>query len=130
MKPYLESVRRLSRTGLVLFVLSVVASIVVSMQFCISQNNNMLLSLSRMFVPLMVYTFVGGIVMAFDGFSFLTKRADSDSTIGRASSVLMWPAEWSLMMPSSMVTRLQRKATSVGRMSRFAPAASMGARPV
>ncbi len=78
MKPYLESVRRLSRTGLVLFVLSVVASVVISMQFCISQNNSMLLSLSKMFPPLMVYTFVGGIVLAFDGFSFLTKRADSD----------------------------------------------------
>ncbi len=78
MKPYLESVRRLSRTGLVLFVLSVVASVVISMQFCISQNNSMLLSLSKMFLPLMVYTFVGGIVLAFDGFSFLTKRADSD----------------------------------------------------
>mgnify|MGYP000869352536 FL=1 len=78
MKPYLESVRRLSRTGLVLFVLSVVASIVVSMQYCISQNNSRLLSLTQMFLPLMVYTFAGGIVMAFDGFSFLTRRADSD----------------------------------------------------
>ncbi|HWP21150.1 MAG TPA: hypothetical protein VN417_00310, partial [Candidatus Cryosericum sp.] len=78
MKPYLESVRRLSRTGLVLFVLAVVASIVISMQYCISQDNSRLLSLSQMFLPLMVYTFAGGIVLAFDGFSFLTKRADSD----------------------------------------------------
>ena len=70
MKPYLESVRRLSRTGLVLFVLSVVASIVVSMQFCISQNSSRLLSLSQMFLPLMVYTFAAASCWRLTDFPF------------------------------------------------------------
>ncbi|HRX58449.1 MAG TPA: hypothetical protein P5075_06710 [Eubacteriales bacterium] len=78
MKPYLESLRRLSRTGLILFVLCAVASLVIAMQNCISSTRISIDSLSRMFSPLMVFTFAGGIVLAFDGFSFLTKRADSD----------------------------------------------------
>ncbi|MEN6594643.1 MAG: ABC transporter permease [Clostridiaceae bacterium] len=78
MKPYLESVRRLSRTGLVLLVLTVVGSIVISMQICIPTYQDQLPSLGKMFTPLMVFTFVGGVVLAFDGFSFLTRRADSD----------------------------------------------------
>lgn len=78
MKPYLESLRRLSRTGLILFVLCSVASIVIAMQTCISVEYHGLYSLSKMFSPLTVFTFAGGIVLAFDGFSFLAKRADSD----------------------------------------------------
>ena len=78
MKPYLESLRRLSRTGLILFVLCSVASLVIAMQNCISVDRISLDGLGRMFSPLMVFTFAGGIVLAFDGFSFLTKRADSD----------------------------------------------------
>lgn len=78
MKPYLESLRRLSRTGLILFVLCSVASLVIAMQNCISSPRLSMDGISRMFSPLMVFTFAGGIVLAFDGFSFLTKRADSD----------------------------------------------------
>jgi hypothetical protein len=80
MKPYLESARRLSRVGLILLVLSAVASIVIAMQICTEVNMNSIPSLERMFRPLIVYTFLGGIVLAFDGFSFLTKRSDSDFT--------------------------------------------------
>ncbi len=78
MKPYLESTRRLSRLGLILLVLAAVGSIVVAIQFCTAANQNSIPALSDMFMPLSVYTFFGGIVLAFDGFSFLTKRADSD----------------------------------------------------
>jgi len=78
MKPYLESVRRLSRLGLILLVLTAVGGIVVAIQFCTAANQSTIPSLSDMFMPLTIYTFIGGIVLAFDGFSFLTKRADSD----------------------------------------------------
>ncbi len=78
MKPYLESVRRLSRLGLILLVLTTVGSIVVAIQFCTGASQSSIPGLADMFLPLMVYTFIGGIVLAFDGFSFLTKRADSD----------------------------------------------------
>lgn len=78
MKPYLESVRRLSRLGLILLVLTAVGSIVVAIQFCTAVNQNSIPSLSDMFMPLTIYTLLGGIALAFDGFSFLTRRADSD----------------------------------------------------
>ncbi len=78
MKPYLESTRRLSRLGLILLVLTAVGSIVVAIQFCTAAYQNSIPGLADMFMPLTIYTFFGGIVLAFDGFSFLTKRADSD----------------------------------------------------
>jgi ABC-2 type transport system permease protein len=78
MKPYLESTRRLSRLGLILLVLTVVASIVTAIQFCTAPSQNEIPGLARMFLPLAIYAFLGGIVLAFDGFSFLNKRADSD----------------------------------------------------
>jgi ABC-2 type transport system permease protein len=49
-----------------------------AMQTCISVETTGLYSAAKMFSPLMVFTFAGGIVLAFDGFSFLTKRVDSD----------------------------------------------------
>ncbi len=78
MKPYLESVRRLSRIGLVLFALSAVASVVVAMQYCTQNYIDSLPRLSKMFSPLVVFTYLGGLVLALDGFSFLNKRSDSD----------------------------------------------------
>lgn len=78
MKPYLESVRRLSRVALILLVLSVVANLILSMQFCMNEYLSNIPSFSQMFLPVIVYMFVGGLVLALDGFSFLGKRADSD----------------------------------------------------
>lgn len=78
MKPYLESVRRLSRVALILLVLSVVANLILSMQFCMNEYLSSIPSFSQMFLPVIVYMFVGGLVLALDGFSFLGKRADSD----------------------------------------------------
>ncbi len=78
MKPYLESVRRLTRIGLVLFALSTVASIVVAMQYCTQTYIGSLPSMRTMFLPLVGYTYIGGVALALDGFSFLNKRSDSD----------------------------------------------------
>jgi len=78
MKPYLESGRRLSRIALILLVLCVVASLIIAMQYCMNQYLNNVLSFKQMFMPLIVYMFAGGIVLALDGFSFLNKRSDSD----------------------------------------------------
>ena len=78
MKPYLESSRRLSRIALILLVLCVVASLIIAMQFCMNQYLNNVLSFRQMFMPLIVYMFAGGIILALDGFSFLNKRSDSD----------------------------------------------------
>ncbi|NLI55166.1 MAG: hypothetical protein GX417_12765 [Clostridiales bacterium] len=78
MKPYLESVRRLSRTGLALFALSAVASVVVAMQFCMQPYLSALPRMNQMFSPLVVFTYLGGLALAMDGFSFLNKRSDSD----------------------------------------------------
>ncbi len=78
MKPYLESGRRLSRIALILLVLCVVASLIIAMQFCMNQYLNNVLSFKQMFMPLIVYMFAGGIILALDGFSFLNKRSDSD----------------------------------------------------
>lgn len=78
MKPYLESVRRLARVALILLVLSVVASLIISMQFGMNEYLTSVPSFQQMFLPVIVYMFVGGVVLAMDGFSFLGKRADSD----------------------------------------------------
>jgi len=37
MKPYLETARRLSRIALILLVLSVVSSIILTIQYCMNQ---------------------------------------------------------------------------------------------
>ena len=78
MKSYLESVRRLSRIGLILLVLCVVASTIIAMQFCLREYVSTVPSFQQMFLPVIVYMFLGGVVLAMDGFSFLSKRADSD----------------------------------------------------
>lgn len=78
MKPYLESVRRLSRVGLIFLVLCVIASMAISMQFCMRDFVASIPSLTQMFLPVIIYMFVGGAALALDGFSFLNKRADSD----------------------------------------------------
>lgn len=78
MKPYLESLRRLSRISLILLVLSVVASLIISMQFCLNEYVSTIPGFMQMFLPAIIYMFVGGAVLALDGFSFLGKRADSD----------------------------------------------------
>lgn len=78
MKPYLESIRKLSRVGLILFALSLVASAVVSIQFCTAQYHDNVPSMTHMFSPLIAFIYAGGVVLAMDGFSFLNRRADSD----------------------------------------------------
>lgn len=78
MKPYLESIRRLSRIALMLLVLCVAASVILSMQFCTLENQSSIPSFRNMFFPVIIYAFVGGILLAMDGFSFLNKRSDSD----------------------------------------------------
>ncbi len=78
MKPYLESIRKLSRVGLILFALSLVASAVVSIQFCTAPYHDNVPSMTSMFSPLIAFIYAGGIVLAMDGFSFLNRRADSD----------------------------------------------------
>ncbi len=78
MKPYLESIRKLSRVGLILFALSLVASAVVSIQNCTALYHNNVPSMTHMFSPLIAFVYAGGIVLAMDGFSFLNKRSDSD----------------------------------------------------
>lgn len=78
MKPYLESLRRTMRTGLVLFILCVVGSVALAIQQCTGVREFGLLSMFSTYMPLLAYTFVGGVVLALDGFSFLNKRADSD----------------------------------------------------
>ena len=78
MKPYLESVRRLTRVGLILFALSVIASAVVSIQYCTALYHSNVPGMTRMFSPLIAFIYLGGVVLAMDGFSFLNKRAESD----------------------------------------------------
>ncbi len=78
MKPYLESVRRISRTGLVLFALTVVASAIVAIQYCTTPYHDNVPGIEDMFLPLIVFVYIGGIVLSMDGFSFLNKRSDSD----------------------------------------------------
>lgn len=78
MKPYLESIRRLSRIALMLLVLCVAASVILTMQFCTIENQSSIPSFRTMFLPVIIYAFVGGILLAMDGFSFLNKRSDSD----------------------------------------------------
>ncbi|MEA5049025.1 MAG: hypothetical protein VB034_10530 [Eubacteriales bacterium] len=78
MKPYLESLRRLSRVALILLVLCVAASMIVSLQYCTQENLSSIPSFRQMFFPVIVYMFVGGLVLAMDGFSFLNRRSESD----------------------------------------------------
>ena len=78
MKPYLESIRRLSRIALMLLVLCLAASVILSMQFCTVENQSSIPSFRNMFFPVIIYAFIGGILLAMDGFSFLNKRSDSD----------------------------------------------------
>ncbi|MCE5189698.1 MAG: cbb3-type cytochrome c oxidase subunit I [Eubacteriales bacterium] len=78
MKPYLESVRRLSRVALILFVLTFVASLIMAMQYCMRSYVSSIPSFSQMFLPVIIYMFAGGFILALDGFFFLNKRADSD----------------------------------------------------
>ena len=78
MKPYLESIRKLSRVGLILFALSLVASAVVSIQYCTAQYHSNVPGMTQMFSPLIAFIYAGGVVFAMEGFSFLNKRSDSD----------------------------------------------------
>ncbi len=78
MKPYLESIRRLSRVGFILLTLILVASAFLSIQYCTALYQDNVPSMSKMFTPLIVMIYVGGIAFAMEGFSFLNKRSDSD----------------------------------------------------
>ena len=78
MKPYLESIRRLSRVGYILLALTLVASAFMSIQYCTSPYQDNVPSMMKMFTPLIVMIYVGGVVFAMEGFSFLNKRSDSD----------------------------------------------------
>ena len=78
MKPYLESFRKLSRVGLIVFALSIVASAVISIQYCTTPYHGNVPSMTNMFSPLIAFIYVGGVVLAMEGFSFLNKRSDSD----------------------------------------------------
>ena len=78
MKPYLESIRKLSRVGFILLALTIVASAFMSIQYCTVQYQDNVPSMTKMFTPLIVMIYVGGVVFAMEGFSFLNKRSDSD----------------------------------------------------
>ena len=78
MKPYFESIRKLSRVGYILLALTLVASAFMSIQYCTAQYQDNVPSMMKMFTPLIVMIYVGGIVFAMEGFSFLNKRSDSD----------------------------------------------------
>lgn len=78
MKPYLESIRKLSRVGFILLALVLVASAFLSIQYCTALDQNNVPSMIKMFTPLIALVYVGGIVFAMEGFSFLNKRSDSD----------------------------------------------------
>ncbi len=78
MKPYLESIRKLSRVGFILLALTIVASAFMSIQYCTAQYQDNVPSMTKMFTPLIVMIYVGGVVFAMEGFSFLNKRSDSD----------------------------------------------------
>ena len=78
MKPYLESIRRLSRVGFILLALILVASAFLSIQYCTAAYQDNVPSMTKMFTPLIVMIYVGGIAFAMEGFSFLNKRSDSD----------------------------------------------------
>ena len=78
MKPYLESIRKLSRVGFILLALVLVASAFLSIQYCTEPYQDNVPSMTKMFTPLVVFLYVGGIVFAMEGFSFLNKRSDSD----------------------------------------------------
>ena len=76
MKLYRESMRRMSRAGLALLVISVVMTAIL----CISSANASV-RLNDMFtlLPTLPYfSFLGGLAFAYTGFSFLNKRSDSD----------------------------------------------------
>lgn len=75
---YKESMRRLFRVGLVLMLLSVVASLTWTFLRNPGQGGTKLPSALEMAPVLAVYAFVGGIGMAFSGFSFLNRRSESD----------------------------------------------------
>lgn len=77
MKLYLESLRKLARVGLTLLALSVIATLVLALRYCTARHSFMP-SVVDMFPALIAYTFVGGVGLALYGFSFLTKRTDSD----------------------------------------------------
>ncbi|MEA4913102.1 MAG: ABC transporter permease [Christensenella sp.] len=78
MKPYLESIRRLSRVGYILLALTLVASAFISIQYCTQPYQYNVPSITKMFTPLIVLIYVSGVVFALEGFSFLNRRADSD----------------------------------------------------
>lgn len=78
MKPYMESTRRLSRSGLILLVLVSIGSVINAMVYCSSGYIASLPGMKTMFLPLMVFTFAAGLILALDGFSFLNRRAESD----------------------------------------------------
>lgn len=75
---YKESMRRLFRVGMVLMLLCVVASLIWAGMSCQGQNTTELQSALEMAPVLAVYAFVGGVGLAFSGFSFLNRRAESD----------------------------------------------------
>ncbi len=74
---YRESMRRLSRVGLTLLALAVIASLICAIISCAGHSAYMI-SAVEMSPVLAVYAFIGGAGLAFSGFSFLNKRAESD----------------------------------------------------
>ena len=63
MKPYLESFRKLSRVGLIVFALSIVASAVISIQYCTTPYHGNVPRMTNMFSPLIAFIYVGGVVL-------------------------------------------------------------------
>ena len=80
MKLYRETFRRLTRLGLVLLAVTVTVCSVVAYQDCMRDvaSNAMLSAPETFSMPLMVFVYVGSLTLAFAGFSFLNRRADSD----------------------------------------------------
>ncbi len=77
---YKETLRRLSRIGITLFAVFFIVCTVMAVQSCSTMlaYNSMLGSQLDFASALIVYMYVGGIGLAFAGFSFLNRRADSD----------------------------------------------------
>lgn len=77
---YKETLRRLSRIGITLFAVFFIVCTVMAVQSCstMTAHNSMPESQLGFAGALIVYMYVGGIGLAFAGFSFLNRRADSD----------------------------------------------------
>lgn len=78
MSLYRESIRRLSRLGLTLLAVFTVICTVAAVQNCAMGKDQMLSPPLSMMQFMLGYIYIGGVGLAYTGYSFLLKRPDSD----------------------------------------------------